>query len=109
MYLKSKRNLNFTLMSHQQNNGFRGQRNAFGRPKNAPNKVTGAVKEAFTLLLENNLDQLQDDLDHLKPYERIKVILELANYVIPKLRATDLQINEQEAYKPIIIDMSQWK
>jgi hypothetical protein len=96
-------------MSHQQNNGFRGQRNAFGRPKNAPNKVTGAVKEAFALLLEGNLELLQDDIDQLKPYERIKVILELANYVIPKLRATDLQIAEQEPYKPIILDMSQWK
>jgi hypothetical protein len=97
-------------MSHQQNNSyFYGKRNTSGRPKNAPNKVTGVVKETFALLLEGNLELLQDDIDQLKPYERIKVILELANYVIPKLRATDLQITEQEAYKPIIIDMSQWK
>jgi hypothetical protein len=97
-------------MSHQQNNSyFYGKRNTSGRPKNAPNKVTGAVKETFALLLEGNLELLQDDIDQLKPYERIKVILELANYVIPKLRATDLQIAEQEPYKPIIIDMSQWK
>jgi hypothetical protein len=96
-------------MSHQQNSGFRGQRNPNGRPKNSPNRITGAVKETFALLLENNLDQLQDDLDQLKPLDRLKIIVELAGYFLPKLRSTDLQVVEQEAYKPIIIDMSQWK
>lgn len=96
-------------MNPQTNSYFHGQRNTSGRPKNAKNKVATAVKEAFACLLEGNLELLRDDIDQLKPYERIKVMLELANYVIPKLRATDLQITEQEAYKPIIIDMSQWK
>jgi hypothetical protein len=71
--------------------------------------VSTAVKDSFALLLENNLDQLQDDLDQLKALDRLKILVDLAGYFLPKrLKATDLQITEQEAYKPIIIDMSKW-
>lgn len=93
-------------MSQQNNSYFYGKRNTSGRPKNSKNLVSTAVKDSFALLLENNLDQLQDDLDQLKPLDRLKIIVELAGYFIPKLKATDLQITEQEAYKPIIIDLS---
>lgn len=95
-------------MSQQNNSYFYGRRNTTGRPLNAKNKVNAAVKDSFALLLENNLDQLQDDLDQLKPLDRLKILVDLAGYFLPRLKATDLQITEQEAYKPIIIDMSKW-
>lgn len=88
---------------------FKGTPNLAGRPKNSLNKNTNAVKECFTTLLEGNLDQLQDDINQLKPYERIKVMLEIANYFAPKLKAVEVTNVENENYKPIILDLSLWK
>jgi len=62
-----------------------------GRTTGAVGKVTSKVKEAFNTLLENNLERLQDDLDSLDPKDRLKIILELASYTTPKLRAIELQ------------------
>lgn len=69
--------------------GFKGTRNEKGRPKGTPNKETAQVRESFKLLVENNIDTLQTDLDSLKPIERIKVIIDLAKFVMPTLKAID--------------------
>jgi hypothetical protein len=58
-------------MSQQNNSYFYGKRNTTGRPVNAKNKVTAAVKDALPCCWRDNLDLLQDDIDQLKPYERI--------------------------------------
>jgi len=62
-----------------------------GRTPGAVNRATNKVKEAFNTLLENNLHQLQADIDSLDPNQRLKIILELASYTTPKLRAIELQ------------------
>lgn len=67
-----------------------------GRPKGAINKTTSELREIFSLLLENNFDKLQTDIDLLEPKDRIKVILELAKFVVPTLRATDLTVESDQ-------------
>jgi len=90
--------------------GFKGVINKEGRTLGSQNKVTTKVKESFSLLLENNLDSLQSDLDSLKPVERLKIIIEIAGFLIPKMKAIDVSgIHEREAVQPLIIDMSKWK
>ena len=75
-----------------------------GRPKGSRNKVTTEVKEKFETLLQSNLETFQSDLQTLKPYERVKVILELAKYVVPTLKATDVKVeNERNTFNPIEI------
>ena len=80
--------------------------NRNGRPKGKSNQVSERVKEAFSLLLEDNLKTLQDDFNKLKPNDRIRFMLELAGYIIPKLKATeltaDLEINN---FQPINITL----
>ncbi len=73
-----------------------------GRKPNVPNKVTAKVRDAFALLLENNLDTLQADIVDLKPLDRIRVLIQLSEFVIPKLRAIDVSEQEQEQLKPIV-------
>jgi hypothetical protein len=73
-----------------------------GRKAGEPNKVTAKVRDAFALLLENNLDSLQSDIDDLKPNERIKVLLDLATFIIPKMRSVEVSQQEQEQLKPIV-------
>ncbi len=64
-----------------------------GKPKGATNKTTDKVKAAFAMLLENNLEKLQEDLDKLKPIERINFLKDLSEYIIPKLARVDSTID----------------
>ena len=73
-----------------------------GRTSGALGKSNKQTKEAFTLLLNNNLCRLQSDLDNLEPKERLKIMLELANYVIPKLRSVESAIEVKQAVIPNI-------
>ncbi len=61
-----------------------------GRPKGSKNNASQNVRENFQKLVENNLEQLQKDIDVLEPYERIKVILQMSKFVLPQLRAIEI-------------------
>jgi hypothetical protein len=75
-----------------------------GRKAGEPNKVTAKVRDAFALLLENNLDSLQSDIDDLKPNERIRVLIQLSEFIIPKLKSIDImqQQQQEQQLKPIV-------
>jgi hypothetical protein len=89
--------------------GFRGLRNASGRPKGTNNIVTQKVRDAFGLLVENNLDQMQKDLAVLDPKDRVKLLIEMAKFIVPTLRSVDLNDNTEGQYKPIVINMNEWQ
>jgi hypothetical protein len=73
-----------------------------GRTHGAVGKSNTATKEAFGLLLENNLSKLQSDIDALDPKDRLKILLELASYMIPKLRSVESAIEVKQAVYPTI-------
>lgn len=73
-----------------------------------PNKANRDVREAFKMLIDNNLDRLQMDLDALRPADRLRIILELARFVIPQLQSVslnDLQDNETQGFGVITIKL----
>ncbi len=77
-----------------------------GRTKGALNKSTAEIRERFNLLLDNNFNKLQSDIDLLEPKDRIKTILELAKFVVPTLRSTELTTdNENNNFLPIVINL----
>jgi len=73
-----------------------------GRTPGAKGKARQKTKQAFNDLLENNLDKLQSDLDTLEPLQRLKIIIELASYIIPKQRAVEQSIEVKETKIPKI-------
>ena len=75
-----------------------------GRKAGSLNRATKDIRDAFTLLIENNIDTLQKDLDSLEPKERVKLLLDMAQFVVPKLRSIDLQSDVEET---ILIDFSE--
>ena len=75
-----------------------------GRPKGIPNKTTTEIKEAFQMLLEDNLPTLQRDISSLEPKQRVKFMLELANFIIPKMKSVDLKSIDTEV---ITIDFNE--
>lgn len=77
--------------------------NPKGRPKGTPNKTTKEIREHFQKLIEANLEQLEDDLKQLEPKERLNIILDMARFVLPTLKATELTSNNSDGVKPIVI------
>ena len=69
----------------------KGQEKKGGRTKGTPNKTPQFIRDAFSLLVENNLDQLQDDFKALKEVDRIKYTIELAKFCLPTLKAIEMQ------------------
>ncbi len=74
-----------------------------GRPKGSKNHNTEAVRSAFQLLVNSNIDQLQDDIDSLTPIERCKVIISLAKFVVPQLNSIDLNTQVENSFTPVQI------
>ena len=75
-----------------------------GRPKGSVNKSSNEIREAFQMLLEDNLPTLQRDISSLEPKQRVKFMLELASFIIPKMKSVDLKEDKTET---ILIDFSE--
>lgn len=61
-----------------------------GRPAGSKNKATAEIREKFRELVECNLSQIQSDLDSLEPMERLTIIIQLAKFILPTLKTTEL-------------------
>ena len=81
--------------------------NKDGRPKGVANKSTSKVRDAFALLLEDNLPKLRQDLESLKPDQRVRLLLDLAKYVVPQLKSTEIKGDKDNPVP--IVDMSKWR
>ena len=86
---------------------FRGTINKSGRPKGSLNKSTEKVRTAFTQLVENNLDQLEEDIKQMKPTERVKTILSMAKFVLPVLKAEEIVVEENKVHSAWIDDFTE--
>jgi hypothetical protein len=75
-----------------------------GRTKGAVNKTTIEIREHFQNLVSDNLEQLNDDLNSLEPLQRLKVVIELAKFVVPTLKATELTAVTENGFNPIVIN-----
>jgi len=67
-----------------------GHKLATGRPKGSQNKTTAETK-AFLARISNKLgERIEEDLDMMEPKDRVKIWLELQEYLIPKLARTEI-------------------
>jgi hypothetical protein len=75
-----------------------------GRPKGSVGKSNNKIREAFQMLLEDNLPTLKRDISSLEPKERVKFTLDLASFIIPKMKAIDVKSENTET---VFIDFSE--
>ena len=81
---------------------FKKGNNLGGRTPGAVGKSNQATKQAFALLLENNLDRIQSDIDTLEPKDRLKILIDLAGFVVPKQKAIEQSVSVKQAVIPKI-------
>ena len=80
--------------------------NKSGRPKGSRNKATTEIRDKFQELIESNYEQLEKDLKSLRASERVKAIIDLAKFVLPTLKATEVDLTTSNNFQPIKIE---WK
>jgi len=65
-----------------------------GRPKGSPNRSTEMMKRNISRAVNGQLDELKKDLDKIRqedPVLAIKLVTKLMEYVLPKMRAVDVE------------------
>ena len=67
-----------------------------GRPKGSVGKSNNKIREAFQMLLEDNLPTLKRDISSLAPKERVKFMLDLATFIIPKMKSVQVNDTSEE-------------
>lgn len=73
--------------------------NPAGRPKGSGNKTTEKIKEAYKMLLENNLDNMSVWLGKIAdkdPARATELMLKLSEYILPKLARQEVVGNDGE-------------
>lgn len=77
-----------------------------GRPPGLRNKITLQVKEKFDQLLSvYTVEQMKEDLLGLKPEERLKIVIALSEFVVPKLARIEVKAEvEKRTIQVIEID-----
>ena len=84
-------------MPFEQNN------NLGGRKTGSVNKISQETRTIFNKLVSENINSLQTDIDRLKPLERLKIILELAKFILPTLKAIEVTEETNRSFQPIEI------
>jgi hypothetical protein len=76
----------------------KGHKKLGGKIKGSVNKSTKDIKEAYKMLIENNLDNLTSWLELIAekdPKAAIYILADLSEYVIPKLARTDITSKDE--------------
>ena len=78
-----------------------------GRTAGTPNKITTETRAQFRNLLECNFDNIQQDLDSLKPMERLTVLIQIAKIVLPALQSVQYEDKTKpNGIQPIVFEFS---
>jgi len=68
-----------------------------GRPKGSRNKANRELREKINKIIESNISQIESDISEMEPKERVKTIVQLLEYAIPKMRSIEADITQDES------------
>ena len=79
--------------------------NPNGRPKGVPNKTTKEIREAFQMLIESSLPDIQDWLRRVadeNPEKALLIVEKYSDYILPKLQRTEISGGEDKPLNQVI-------
>ena len=79
--------------------------NRGGRPAGSKNNAPAEIRKKYQELIENNFEQLEEDLKSLKASERVKAIIDLSKFVLPTLKATEMNLSNETKFQAIEIEL----
>ena len=82
--------------------------NPNGRPKGSANKTTNIIREAFTKLVEANLENMTTWLEKVaddSPEKALSIINQMAEYTTPKLARVENKIETDEEINEVKIEI----
>ena len=85
-----------------------GQEKKGGRSKGTPNKTTNTIREAFTKLVEDNLENMTLWLTEVaseSPKEALDIISKMAEYTTPKLARVENKIETDDEINEVKIEI----
>ena len=70
----------------------KGNRYGTGRPPKAGNKVLQSTREAIKTILDKTFtpEKIIDDLESLKPVDRLNLLVKLIEYQVPRMRSLEV-------------------
>jgi hypothetical protein len=80
--------------------------NPQGRPKGSKNKTTTEIKEKWREVLENQMQNLEQDLESMKPEDRVKLIASISEFFIPKLQRQSIGIENANDFLSFLKETS---
>lgn len=82
-----------------------------GRQKGTPNKTTSTLRTAISKIVNDyyNSDTLMEDINKLKPKERVDMMEKLAAYVVPKLQSVDLnaEVKTEHTIEDMLVELAE--
>jgi len=82
--------------------------NPNGRPKGSANKTTNKIREAFTKLVEDNLENMTLWLTKVaddNPEKALTILNQMAEYTTPKLARVENKIETDEEINEVKIEI----
>ena len=67
--------------------------NPKGREKGSKNRATTELRDFFRDLLEQNREQIVEDLAAIDPLSRLRIIVEMSSFVLPRLATVQADVN----------------
>ena len=80
----------------------KGNKLGKGRPKGKLNRSTEMAKLTLARLADKGLNNINEDLEKIRkkdPIEAAKLYLRLLEFVVPKLKAVDMQVSGEVNHK----------
>ena len=65
--------------------------NIEGRKKGSSNVVTSRIRSLWEDMMVENIDQLKEDFQTLKPKERLDLAVKMSNFLLPRLQSIEIE------------------
>ena len=81
--------------------------NPNGRKKGTPNKTTEEIRQAFQMLIESSLPDIQKWLKQVakdNPEKALQIVEKYSDFILPKLQRTELSGGEDKPLTKVVFD-----